>query len=144
MNKKLIRMLQQAHAMEVGAMEAYTGHIASLPHGRIKTELRIIRLEELTHKLYVEAILQSLEAKPSPFLDRVFWLIGRTISVSCRVMPYRVAMWGAGLIEKLGSISYYRISRECNGLDKTVTYGLLLDMAIQEEEHEEFFKEVLK
>lgn len=146
MNKNLIRLLQQAYAIEIGAYHAYEGHWGSLPKDNLldKVIIQKIQKDEWFHKQAVGFMLIELNAEPNRWLNALFWIIGKTISVSCYVIGYKAAMWGAGLMERLGSVCYYRIAREVKGLTNMRMYTALLDMAIQEEEHEEFFRECLK
>ena len=144
MNKKLIRLLQQAHAIEIGAYHAYEGHWRSSKNTKESNQIQSIQIDELVHRHKVRFMLEQLNAQRNPILDALFWVIGKTISASCYVIGYKAAMWGAGLMERLGSVCYYRIAREVKGLTNMRMYVTLLDMAIQEEEHEEFFKGCLK
>lgn len=141
---RLAKMLQQAHAIEIGAYQAYRGHCRSLPSGSDeRRRIRIIQLDELNHRKTVAAFLKELGSKPSPVLDWTFWIIGRTISVGCHVIGRRMAMWGAKIMEKLGGICYHRIAEEANkeGLDRMSSE--LRFMQYMEEKHEEFFRSQL-
>lgn len=135
---KLIRLLKQAHAIEIGAYEAYEGHIKTLFPSRVSYGIMIIQSQEADHRYALKCMLESLEAKPSWFMDTILWCIGRSISLACYVMGYRAAMWGAKIMEIMGSKVYYELAREAA---EQCFYGMsddLFDMALQEE-HEEFF-----
>lgn len=88
-------------------------------------------------------MLKELGAKPNPILNVILWLIGRTIAIGCSFMGYRMAMWGAGIMEKLGGFTYKQLAREARDQGYPWMGCDLDDMQAAEERHEKFFKEVL-
>lgn len=141
---KLARMLQQAHAIEIGAYHAYEGHCKSLPiDSDVRRRIRIIQNEEFHHRSVVYAMLRIIDSKPDPILDTLFLAIGKTISIACRVMSRKMAMFGAKIMERLGDVCYARIAAEAR---RSNLIGLALQlerMQKTEKEHETFFKEQL-
>lgn len=139
---RLIRLLKQAHAIEIGAYHAYEGHWRSLAETKPDEAKQIvwIQSEEQDHKLAVERLLRSLNAKPSKILDGILWIIGKTISGACHVMGYRAAMFGAKIMEKLGSNTYWVLAREAYNSGHPEMHSELCSMARNEEEHEKFFE----
>lgn len=144
MSKKLIRLLKQAHAIEIGAYNAYEGHYKSVKDPDKSIEIRLIRLEEAVHQMNIKSMLSHLGSKPSRFLDGVLWCIGKTISAGCYIFGYRLAMRGALIMEILGSGVYYRLARAAVDANKHEMALKLIEMAQQEERHEEFFESCLR
>ena len=142
---RLIKLLKQAHAIEIGAFHAYSGHWRSLPVGSIeRVQVHLIQFDELAHKLKLEVMLESLDAQPSRFQDAILWCIGKTISVGCHIFGYKAAMWGAKIMEIMGSNVYFNLAREAARVGDREMSNYLYDMGVQEEEHEEFFKKCLE
>jgi len=140
---KLIRLLQQAYAIEIGAFEAYEGHWRSLKTPQERGLIQAIQLEEVEHRENVERMLKELGAKPNRFYNAILYVIGKSISIGCRFMGYRLAMWGAGIMEKLGGACYKRIAREARDEGYPAMAVDLDEMQAAEERHETFFKDVL-
>lgn len=115
--KKLIKMLQKAHAVEVGAYAAYEGHWRStLPiTSVVRGEIKWIQVDELLHKEQIEKMLARLEAKPNRILDWMFGVVGKIISMSCYVLPAKLAAYGAELIESIGKNDYLQLVLEAEG-----------------------------
>lgn len=136
-------MLQQAYAIEIGAIEAYEGHWRSLPTPQERGEIQAIQLEEMEHREAVSTMLTELGAKPNLFYNKILWLIGRTISIGCKVMGYRMAMWGAGIMEKFGTLCYKTIAKEAKKQGLMAMASDLESMQAAEDRHEKFFKSKL-
>lgn len=144
MNRKLIRLLKQAHAIEVGAYHAYEGHWRSLANKHLDDALQVVKIqsEEQMHRLTLERHLRILKSKPNKALDAIFWCVGKTISASCYVIGYRAGMWGAKIMERLGASCYDTLAEEAwMGGHLTMRYELE-EMQRAEERHELFFKGV--
>lgn len=136
---KLIKLLQQAYAIEIGAYQAYEGHWRSLKDEKEQWEIRSIQGEELWHKEEVGRMLSELKAKPNVILNAILWLIGKSISLACYVVGYKAAMCGAGLMEKLGALCYKRIAAEARAKGHRTMALELEDMQVAEEKHQKYF-----
>lgn len=141
--KKLVKMLQHAHAGETAAYFAYEGHIKSVRDSKIKEAIRKIQKEESDHIQMTWLMLHELGAKPSPWQDLVFTVIGKTLSVLCRVTGYFAPMYGALLIEKVGVNNYKAMAQEARSKRLFAMHAALVDMKNTEEEHEKFFRTCL-
>ncbi len=143
---RLIRLLKQAHAIEIGAYQAYEGHWRNIkPIDRFERgKVKWIQVDELLHKETLEKMLKELDSKPSLILDAILWCIGKSISIGCYVMGYRMAMWGAKIMEVMGSNCYWTLAREAYNSGYPHMHTELCKMARQEEEHEQFFEKCLK
>lgn len=141
---KLIRLLKQAHAVETGAYNAYEGHWRSLKDESDREKVKAIQKDEWFHRQAVGFMLIDLKSEPSEFLETIFYLIGKTISLACYVMGYRAAMWGAKIMEVMGSQIYWKLAKEAYDSGHKEWHGELCKMARQEEAHEAFFKESLE
>lgn len=137
---KLVIMLQQAYAIEIGAFNAYEGHWRSVSSSYERAQIQEIQKEELEHKLAVGQMLAELKAKPSIILNVILWLIGKSISLACYVMGRKAAMWGAGVMEKLGTLCYKRIAAEAKLKGHRAMAHDLEDMQEAEERHDKFFQ----
>lgn len=139
--KKLIKILRLAHAIEIGAYEAYEGHSKTVKSPHIKKRLKEIQKDEWFHKQAVGFMLIDLEAESNKALDLLMYWVGKFISFSCYVIGYRAAMWGAKIFEILGSDIYFRahiLSLHCD-VNMGIS-GELRKMCLKEREHEEFFR----
>jgi rubrerythrin len=136
---KLLLMLQWAHAVEVGAYEAYEGHWRSLPDGTTgQRTIKAIQIDELRHKEAIEHILESFGSKPNALFDGLVWCVGKTISISCRFMGHRMAMWGAKVMEVMGANLYKKIAKLARN-QGYYTMAVNLDwMQNAEEDHQRF------
>ena len=143
---KLAKLLRQAHAIEIGAYNAYEGHwrnikpIDRYERGRVKW----IQVEELLHKEMLERMLREVNSKPSWAQDALLWIIGKSISAACYVMGYKAAMWGAKIMEKMGGLCYKQLAATARDEGYPAMGVDLDDMQKAEEEHEEFFKTCLR
>lgn len=144
--KKLIRLLKQAHAIEVGAYQAYEGHWKNIKplSNPIRGKVKRIQIDELLHKEAIEKMLKELDSKPSFILDSILFIIGRSISIGCYIFGYRMTMWGAKIMEILGSNTYWELSKVAYEAGSPKMCRELRNMAYQEEEHEKFFKECIE
>lgn len=141
---KLVRKLRMAHAIEIGAQNAYEGHWRNLDKSD-PNRLAVwwIQKEEILHQDNVRDMLKELGAKPNPVLDSILWLIGKTISAGCYVFGHRMTMWGAKIMEKMGAYTYKELAIEARDAGYPAM-GVELDyMQRAEEDHERFFQSVL-
>lgn len=140
--KKLIRMLRFAHAAEIAAYHAYEGHWRSVSNEAERAHIRKIAMDELKHISMITAILASMKAKPSKFLDFCGMLVGETVGLGCYHSGWRLPMIVAGLMEKIGTASYHKIALEAADNGMVILTYILLDMAKVEDEHEAYFKKL--
>lgn len=134
-------LLKRAYAIEIGAYNAYVGHARSFPRGSAEREkIREIQWQELEHKDSLGKMLTELGEKPNPALNFLFLLIGKSVSFACEYMPEELAAWGAKMMEKMGSATYWELAREATNSGHQQFHAKLCAMARQEQAHEEFFK----
>lgn len=142
---KFIKLLKRAHAIEIGAYHAYEGHWRSLPNDSVsQNTIKAIQTDELNHKKAVAQMLKDLNAKSSPLLDTILWLIGKSISIACHFMGFRMAMWGAKIMEIMGA-NIYRKLVQIAVKERQYTMALGLSyMQRAEEDHERYIKTCLE
>lgn len=107
--RELVRALQAAHAGEGGAIHAYLGHRASLPHGPDRALLRRILIDEIRHRRWIAQQLRALDAAPAPSSERKLRLAGRCIATFCAVGGWFLPMVGAARLEK-DNIAEYEVA----------------------------------
>ena len=137
---KLIYMLQQAHAIEIGAYEAYYGHANASKDPEAKRRIKEIQQDELDHKLNVGFMLHELGGKNNEVMDSLLYFIGRSISLICYIMVKRAANWGAKIMEVMGADEYRKLAFEARAQGYYKMALTLDDMQKAEKDHEEFFK----
>lgn len=143
MNTKLIKMLQHAVASEAGAFMAYDGHERSLKDPIAKAAIIKIKREELDHVKILVEFLAMLEAKPNKFLNKIFVYIGMILGRLCFFTGFRMPMYGAMLIEKIGINGYDKLAKEAERANKPLMAKVLLAMGETEKEHEAVLKSFL-
>lgn len=142
---KLVKLLRQAHAIEVGAYNAYEGHYKSLPDDSDERhKIFLIRQEENIHREILKRMLAEFGAKPSRFQDAILWVIGKSISIACSFMGYRMAMWGARMMERLGAVCYHKIALEALNEGRRDLAKQLIEMQKNEQDHEKYFMSILE
>ena len=138
--KKLIDLLQRAHAGELAAAYAYSGHAKSVASPQERAEILQIMNEELEHRSRLRQMLQGLGAAPVLFLERKMALIGRTISLLCRIGGWFIPMYGAGKLERGNLVEYEIAARlafkagEFHLVEELLAFGEL------EWQHEQYFR----
>lgn len=139
--KKLIRLLKIAHAVEIGAIQAYGGHWRSLPdNSEEQLNVYVIQLEEIQHRETCENYLLYLGAQSSKFLDITLFFIGNIIGKMCYVSPKKASAFGAAIMEIIGSKIYNRLADEAIDLEMKNLASQFLVMAHTETNHEIYFK----
>jgi hypothetical protein len=105
---KLIYVLQNAHAGELAAAYAYTGHGKSLfiKNKIEKLEILKIRDEELHHRLRLREMLTELGSGPRMSREWLMAIIGRVIGILCHLGGWFVPMYGAGKLESTNIFEY--------------------------------------
>lgn len=141
--KKLIRILQNAHAGELAAAFAYRGHWKSLCESSEKKQIKIIENEEWIHRENVRKWLTELGAEPRKFREAVFWTIGRTLGVLCFVSGWFFPMYFAGRLESQNILEYEEAAEFAKELEMEDCAHEMMEMSRVEAEHEEFFRKVV-
>lgn len=141
--KKLIRILQNAHAGELAAAYAYRGHWKSLKNSPTKDHIKKIEAEEWTHRENVRKWLEKLNAKPRPVREKVFWTIGKLLGLTCFVSGWFLPMYFAGRLESQNVEEYREAAHFAEELEMKTCVEEMLEMARVEQEHEDFFKETV-
>lgn len=140
--KKLIKMLQNAHAGELAAYYAYKGHADSVSD-EIAREIFEIRREELEHIFFLKRELIKFGSYPNRYRDAIFTIIGKTVSALCYVTGFYLPMYVAGLMEHVGAVSYEEMAEEANRIGEHELAVELKLMALKELEHEIYFRNKL-
>lgn len=124
-------MLQFTHGVEIGAHQAYLGHFARTGDLKVKD----IANDEMLHQKQIRYMLAICKSKTNPLFDIPFFVIGRTVSLLCRISPRFMLNIIANLMEKFAVFSYNQLAERFPDFRET-----LLEMAATELEHEEYFK----
>lgn len=139
-----IKQLQKAHSGEIGAYFAYGGHWKSVKDPSKKLWIQWIQKEELEHIHSLELMLYLLRSRPDRFRDKIFAKIGKTLGFLCFLTGYRLPMWGAAVIEKVGAVNYEEMSKMASQMQMHEFAQTLGEMHLVEKEHEEWFRTCLK
>lgn len=106
-----------------------------------RAEIRQIEREEAHHRVLVLGLLEQLGAAPSRPREAVFWCIGHTISLLCRIGGWFIPMYGAGRLERSNIIEYENAAQFAAEAGQPQMIECLLEMAEVEWEHERYFRE---
>lgn len=137
---KLIWLLKLSHGIEIGAINAYLGHVESLKNESVQKEILMIASEEVRHKRQVAEFLEILNSAPSPLINRIFSIVGHCMGFLCHYTGYYIPMLGAGLIETMGVVNYEIVAKEAFKQNQNRIGTILLEMAATELEHKNYFK----
>ena len=135
----LIHILQSAYSGELAAGFAYRGHWNSLKNAGERAAVQKIEHEEWVHRERVGEMLASLGASPLKYREAKFWLIGRTIGLSCHVIGWFLPMYFAGRLECGNVVEYQTAASHAGALGLKKFEADLMVMAGVEKEHEVFF-----
>jgi rubrerythrin len=138
---RLVRQLQGACSGELAAGYAYRGHWRSLRAGAVRDRIQLIEQEEWHHRDLVHGLLGDLGAAPNRVREAIFYAIGLTIGMLCRVGGRFIPMYGAGRLERWNVIEYETAAEYAVGCGHEEMIECLLRMADVEREHERFFRE---
>jgi len=148
MKTKLSASLQFAHAAELAAAHAYEGHWKSLPdfpfNLDVKAQIQKIKLDELRHVYALEVMMEMVGSKPSKVKDLIGITVGKCIGFACFIFGWNLPMKIAALMEKIGTASYYDLAEDAAKAGYHDICMEIIDMAVNEEEHEKYFNEVRK
>ncbi len=141
---ELVDLLQKAYSAELAAAFAYQGHAGSLRNLDDKKHIQQIELDEWNHRIEVLKIMQEYNIPICKNYERRFWIIGRTISLSCYVIGWFMPYYFAGSLESGNVCEYFRMKHFFNDLGITKHDDVLYEMGIKEKEHEVYFLEKIK
>jgi len=135
----LIKILQYAHAGELGAAWAYRGHWHAVTAPDEVEGIRRIEKEEWVHRAAVRGMLAALGAKPFLPLEILIGTIGRTVGALCHVTGWFFPMYFAGRLE-FGNVDQYEdAAYHAQRLGLKEMAKELHTMTRTEREHELFF-----
>jgi hypothetical protein len=141
---RLIRILQYAHAGELGAAWAYRGHWHAVTAPDEVEGIRRIEEEEWVHRAIVQRMLTTLEAQPLLPLEILIGTIGRTAGFLCHVTGWFLPMYFAGRLE-FGNVDQYEDAAfHARRLGLKDFERELHEMTLTEREHELFFMNKVK
>lgn len=141
--KNLIRILQNAHAGELAAAYAYRGHWKSVRNEKEKESIKKIEAEEWEHRANVRKWLESLEAQPNALREKIFWMIGRTLGLTCYVSGWFFPMYFAGRLENQNVQEYVTAAEFAKELGMDECAEEMMKMSQTEGEHEKFFSQIV-
>ena len=137
--RKLIRILQYAHAGELGAARAYRGHWHAVTARDEVEGIRRIEQEEWLHRANVNRMLGMLGAKPFLPLEWAIGTIGAVLGALCPVSGWFFPMYLAGRLE-FGNVDQYEDAAfHARRLGLKEMAKELHAMTLTEREHELFF-----
>jgi hypothetical protein len=138
--RRLVHILQLAHAGELGAALAYESHARTARTVAERDEILKIRAEELDHRERVGRMLERLNEQPDAAIERSMERIGRAIAAFCRIGGWLLPMYGAGRLERRNIVEYEDAARAALLSGHPEYVDDLLDMAEVEWDHERFFR----
>lgn len=138
--RRLVRILQLAHAGELGAALAYESHARTARTSVERDDILKIRAEELDHRTRVGRLLERLGEQPDAAVERSMERIGRAIAAFCRIGGWFLPMYGAGRLERRNIVEYEEAARASLLSGHSEFVDDLLDMAEVEWDHERFFR----
>jgi rubrerythrin len=137
----LIRQLQGAYSGERAAVRAYRGHWKSVRDPEERARIQEIEREEHHHRELVGGLLRQLGAKPNALREALFFCIGHTIALLCRIGGWFIPMYGAGKLERGNIVEYEEAAVYAARCGHEEMVECLLTMAEVEWEHERYFRE---
>lgn len=140
--KQFVRLLQDAHAGELAAAYAYTGHGYSffVRDSAEKKEILEIRDEELHHRQRLKEMLIELGEKPRLSRELLMSCIGLTIGFLCLFGGWFIPMYGAGKLESGNIFEYEVAARLAVQADCERWVSELLEFGEIEWDHELYFR----
>jgi demethoxyubiquinone hydroxylase (CLK1/Coq7/Cat5 family) len=138
--RRLIRLLQLAHAGERAAAFAYAGHWRSVRDPEERAAIRRIQDEEWLHRRCLAGMLTRLGAAPSRLREPLMATVGRVLGALCFVSGWLAPMYGAGWIERRNVWEYVVAARHARDAGEDGLVEPLLLMAEVEHDHEAYFR----
>lgn len=141
--QKLIAILQKAHAGERAAALAYSGHWKALKNPAEISAVQKIEDEEWLHRRQLAEMMKDFQVKPRFLREIVFFLIGKSISLICRVCGRFCATFFAGILENANVCEYGLASdyAEILGLPELVKELRVMERT--EADHEDILREMI-
>lgn len=138
---QLITLLQNAHAGERAAANAYWGHGHSLfvTDSIERKEIEKIYFEELHHRARLREMLTELGAAPRLSREILMYCIGSVICILCLFGGWFIPMYGAGKLESTNIVEYEVASRLAYLAGYKHFVSELLEFAEIEWDHELYF-----
>jgi rubrerythrin len=143
-NPLLINLLKKAYSAEKAASFAYQGHASSVKDKAEKAAIRQIELDEWNHRREVLAIMTQYDIPVSKWYEFRFYVIGKTISLSCYIIGRFMPFYFAGKLESGNVCEYFRMMQLFYDLGITEHNQTLYEMGIKEKEHEIYFLSKIK
>ncbi|HXE75998.1 MAG TPA: ferritin-like domain-containing protein [Candidatus Xenobia bacterium] len=137
---RFIEILQKAHSGELAAARAYRRHWRSVGDPEERRQIQKIEEEELHHRHLVGEMLRELSAWPSALREARAALVGRVLSLLCRVSGWFAPMYAAGWLESRNIREYEEAARQARACGREDLIPCLLTMAEVEWEHERYFR----
>ena len=142
-HRKLVRSLRMAYSAEKAAAFAYIGHARSVSDPEEKAAIQQIEADEWHHRDVVREIMREYGIPVSQYYEVKFHLIGRFISISCRLIGWFMPFYFAGRLESGNVCEYFRMMHCFDELGITAHHDVLYELGIKEKEHEQYFLEKL-
>jgi rubrerythrin len=142
----LIQVLQNAHAGEKAAANAYWGHANSffIKSKEEKEEILKIYRDELHHRTRIKEMLSELNANPRFTREVLMYLIGAVIAFLCLFGGWYIPMYGAGKLESTNIEEYEVAARLAYLAELHHLIDELLLFAEIEWDHEVFFEKKIQ
>ncbi len=140
----LVTLLQKAYSGEMAAAFAYVGHAGSLKSPDEKAAVRQIEEDEWNHRRNVREIMRKYDIPVSRAYEVYFYLIGKSISLSCYFIGWFMPYFFAGKLESGNVCEYFVMMRHFRSLGITEHDAMLYEMGMKEKEHEIYFLERVK
>jgi rubrerythrin len=138
---RLVEILQLAYSGELAAAHAYRGHARSVSDPAERDRIREIEEEEWHHRRQVGEMLSSLGTGPLRRREIRAAILGRVLSLLCRISGWLLPMYAAGKLESRNIREYEDAARFAHGCGRGEFVDCLLAMAEVEWEHEAYFRE---
>lgn len=139
--RDLVRALASAAAGEWGAIRAYLGHRASLPHGDDRRLIVRILKDEIHHRRAIRAMLSDLGGSLCPRAEHRLDAVGRAIAAFCLRGGWFLPMAGAARLECDNVGEFERLARLAWWAGERERVDALLGMAEVEWDHELWLRE---
>ncbi len=141
--KKLIHLLQNAHAGERAAAIAYSRHWRILKNSEEINAVKQIEIDEWRHREELGEILSKLESKPRAFREFTFLTVGTVISFGCYFCRRFFATYFAGILERNNVDEYQEAFELADKIGLTEFMPCFLAMKETEIRHEEILRKMV-
>lgn len=141
---KLVALMQKAYSAEKAAAFAYIGHAASLKNTIHKAAVKTIEKDEWNHRKEVLAIMRQYNVSPSRWLEVKYYIIGKSIALSCFIIGWFMPVYFAGRLESGNVCEYFKMMHYFHESGIYIHDEILYEMGMKEKEHEIFFINMLQ